>query len=286
MAAKGLIRIGKIEGGFGYGLMPFVVGIYETRLGRLDKKMAALFEAYYLEAFGQELAHQPQVHRVIPINESVTAQMYIEPYESATQLVEKAQSWGVIDCICRVQKQQIGEGCGHPVDVCLMLSSRPGTYEGHTVIQSLDKQGALDVLERAANAGLVHSVSNSKDGVSYICNCCTCSCGILRGIKDLGIANVVAQSAFVNTVEAEIWSGCEDCLPHCQFDALVLGDDLVMQVRSTRCVGCGICVGHCSTGAMYLARRPADEITPIPETEAAWMFARAQAKGMDIARVL
>jgi electron transport complex protein RnfB len=56
----------------------------------------------------------------------------------------------------------------------------------------------MGTLRRAAEAGLVHSVSNSVEGTYYICNCCTCSCGILRGMAELGIANVVASSAFVN----------------------------------------------------------------------------------------
>ena len=78
----------------------------------------------------------------------------------------------------------------------------------------------MDTLSRAADAGLVHSVSNSKEGLWYVCNCCSCSCGILRGMAEMGVANVVAKSSYINVVDAEICSGCEDCIAYCQFDAL------------------------------------------------------------------
>ena len=76
----------------------------------------------------------------------------------------------------------------------------------------------------AADAGLVHSVSNNQSDLWYICNCCTCSCGILRGMAEMGIANVVARSAFVNRVHEDLCIACGECLEACQFDALSLDD--------------------------------------------------------------
>ena len=66
MARKGLITAGRTEAGLGYGLMPFVVGIYEFQAGRIDEELASLFEDYYTQAFVDVLRVKPQVHRVIP----------------------------------------------------------------------------------------------------------------------------------------------------------------------------------------------------------------------------
>ncbi len=41
MARRGLIAAGRMEGGLGYGLMPFVVGIYEMQISRLDAETGA-----------------------------------------------------------------------------------------------------------------------------------------------------------------------------------------------------------------------------------------------------
>lgn len=266
MTKKGLIALGKTsQGRLGFGLMPFVVGIYEAQGNRIDGEMAALFENYYQKAFGRSLELQPQVHRVIPIGESIPNDMEVHPFESASGLVDRAQAWGVINCICRTQKALIGDPCHHPVDVCMVLSEIPEAFNTSQNIRSLTHQEALQTLQRAADAGLVHCVSNNQRDLSYICNCCTCSCSILRGMAEMGIANVVARSAFVNRVDVELCIACGECLPACHFNALNLDD--VLQVNETRCVGCGLCVPLCPQGALHLERRPSEADPPLTEKD-------------------
>ena len=284
MARRGLIKAGKVDGGMGYGLMPFVVGIYEMQVERLDAEFARLFEEYYHQVFGQVLTIQPSVHRVIPVGETIEAGMEIRPYESAALIIDEARAWGVVDCICRKQKALIGDPCEHPLDVCMVISQRPGAFDQSTTVRAMTQPQAHETLHRAAKAGLVHSVSNTQEGTWYICNCCTCSCGILRGMADLGIANVVAHSAFVNRVEEDLCIACEDCLDSCQFDALFL--DLVAQVDEVRCVGCGVCVLACPEGALGLVRRPPGEVSPVPESELDWLKQRAASRGMDLTNLL
>ena len=284
MARKGLIATGRVAGGLGYGLLPFVVGIYEMQVGRLDEELAKIFEDYYLQAFGKILQVQPAVHRIIPVMESVRIDMEIHPYESAASIIDSAAAWGVLDCICRKQKALIGDPCEHPVDVCMALSARPGAFDNTTVVKAQTRVEALDTLQRAAQAGLVHSVSNSQSGVTYICNCCTCSCGILRGLADLGIANVVARSAFVNTLDESRCIACEDCIPACQFGALSMNTFVV--INGMRCVGCGVCVLACPEGALRLERRPIPEVMLPPATERDWQRQRAAARGIDFEKLL
>jgi ferredoxin len=272
MARKGLIALGKTaQGRLGFGLLPFVVGIYEAQAGRIDAELAALFEAFYLQAFGNALRIQPQVHRVIPVGETVKNDLEVRPYESVNGLIHQAQSWGVLDCICRTQKALIGAACPHPVDVCMVLSDQPDAFRAGGTVRPLTRAEALSTLQRAAEAGLVHCVSNNQRDLWYICNCCTCSCGILRGMAELGIANVVARSAFVNQVDENRCLACGECLSRCSFQALSL--ELVAEVNDSRCVGCGVCVSACPEGALSLARRPG-EAQP-PETEAEWRTARS-----------
>jgi len=284
MARRGLITARRTEAGVGFAIMPFVVGIYEMQVGRLDADFARLFEEYYLRSFAQVLGMQPAVHRVIPVGESVKSDMEIRPYESAAELVSQAKAWGVVDCICRKQKALLGDPCEHPLDVCMVLSQRSGAFDGADTVLALSLEGALETLHRAASAGLVHSVSNTQQDIGYICNCCTCSCGILRGISELGIANVVARSAFVNQVEESLCVACDLCVDYCQFDALSLQE--YARVDELRCVGCGVCVPACPEGALGLVRRPEEEVLPVVPREVDWMRARATARGLDISQVL
>jgi heterodisulfide reductase subunit A-like polyferredoxin len=131
----------------------------------------------------------------------------------------------------------------------------------------------------------VHSVSNVRGEITYICNCCTCACGILRGVAELGIANVVARSAFINQVDEALCIGCEDCVDSCQFQALSL-QEIVIHVDQMRCVGCGVCVVSCQEGALGLVRRPLEEVLPVPVSESDWRIQRSSARGIELQRVL
>jgi Na+-translocating ferredoxin:NAD+ oxidoreductase subunit B len=284
MSLRGLIAAGKAERGLGFGLMPFVVGIYEMQFASIDTELAELFESYYRQGFRKLLEVQPPVHRVIPINESIPIGLEVHPFESAAEIIASNKSWGVLDCICRKQKMLIGQPCQHPLDVCMAMSPIPGAFDHSPTIRGLTQEEALQVLRRAAEAGLVHSVSNNQDGLWYICNCCTCSCGILRGMSELGLAGVVARSAFVNTVDNELCVLCGDCIERCQFNALSIEEALEIDIR--RCTGCGVCVLACQESALQLVLRPETEITPPPVREMDWMEARARSRELDLDEVL
>lgn len=273
MAKRGVITIEINEGVDRYGLMPFVVGIYENQVDRMDRELAELFEAYYLKAFARVMQVQPQFQRVVPVGETIQNTMEVHPYENIIELVNRGQSWAVLDCICRKQKALIGQACKHPIDVCMAMSPRKDAFLNHPVLHAVSKEEALATLRRAAEAGLVHTVSNNQEGVYYICNCCTCSCGILRGMAELGMANVIARSAFVCRVEEALCSGCATCLEYCQFGAVEV--EASAQVNATRCVGCGVCVAACPSSALRLVRRPEEEIKPIPQTAEEWKNQRA-----------
>ncbi|MEJ5309694.1 MAG: 4Fe-4S binding protein [Anaerolineae bacterium] len=284
MVRRGLITAGRTEEGLGYGLMPFAVGIYEMQVNTIDAEFARLFEDYYRQAFGKMVGITPQLHRVVPVEQSVRMDMEVRPFESAADIVARAKAWGVMDCLCRKQQALIGHPCEHPLDVCMIFSDTPGAFDQSTTVRALTQEGAMATLRRAAEAGLVHSVSNNQQGMSYICNCCTCACGILRGMVDLGLANVIARSAFVNQVDEDACIGCGACVEKCQFGALSV--DGIAHVDGMRCVGCGVCTVACPVGALSMVRRPEEEVLPPPATEREWQVERAAARGLDLNAVL
>jgi len=105
-------------------------------------------------------------------------------------------------------------------------------------------------------------------------------------MAEMGMANVVARSAFLNQVDPDLCQGCETCVDYCQFDALAMGEEFVMEVSGLRCVGCGVCVPACPDEALVLVRRPEDELRPVPPRESDWMSERAVARGLDLTEVL
>lgn len=286
MARKGQIRIKKGKGQLLFGLMPFAVGFYEEQLPRMDAELATLFEQYLQETQGGSIVRQaPAVHRVIPVGQAIPFDLEIFPYERATELLENAQSWGVRDCICRVQQKLVGKGCDRPIENCLVFAPVEGAFDHSEVDRALTKEEALQILHEAEEAGLVHSTGNYRDGHNYICNCCTCCCGILRSVAEFGVPTTAVRSDFHIVVDAEACIGCGDCLERCQFGALSVPDGICV-VDYSRCVGCGLCATVCPTDALYLERRPEGEVPLPPADIKEWMVQRAQERGISILEVL
>ena len=279
MVRKGQIRVGRMDKKLAFGLMPFAVGIYEEQLPRMDAELALLFEEYYCEAQGAFTRYAPAVHRVIPVGEAVPADVEIYPYEQATELIESAKAWGVRDCICRVQQKLVGKGCDRPLENCLLFAPVEGVFDGSETTRAISKEEALDILRQAEDAGLVHSPGNYRDGHNYICNCCTCCCGVLRSVAEFSVPTAVASSGFVAVVDVDLCIGCGDCLERCQFGALTVPDDLLL-VDAGCCVGCGLCVTVCPTEALSMARRAEGEISSLPENLGDWRAQRAKSRGL------
>jgi hypothetical protein len=87
-----------------FGLMPFAVGVYEMQLGRLDEEFARLMEEYYPVFAERLLNYWPPIFKVVPVEKSIPVEVQVFPYEQASALLNKAKSFGVRKCICKVEK--------------------------------------------------------------------------------------------------------------------------------------------------------------------------------------
>lgn len=274
MAAKELISSEKGEGEPRFGLSPFIGGVFEEQVHRLNEEIAALFEQYYRETQGPGSRDTPAWHRVIPVAEAIPFGIEISPYEQATEILKAAKSWAVRPCACRLQQQLVGKGCGRPIGNCVIFAPTEGAFDGSEVDRPITKEEALQILCEAEEMGLVHTLPNYRDGYDYICNCCTCCCMVLRGVAEFGILSAVAHSGFRAVIDAELCEGCANCVERCQFQALSV-PDVVSVVDYNRCVGCGSCVTVCPADALRLERRPEGEAPPPPATPDEWVVQRA-----------
>jgi electron transport complex protein RnfB len=286
MAHKGLIISRRVDGERVFGLRPFIVGIYEEQLGRMDKDLALLLEQYYQQTRGAGMIGvEPAVHRVIPVQEAIPFEVEIFPYEKASQLIESAKAWGLRRCICRVQRQMIGKACDHPIENCILFAPVEGAFDGSENTRPVTKDEALRVLHEAEEAGLVHSTANHQGMLFYICNCCSCCCGVLRGLVEFGAPSSVARSDFYAVVDCEACVGCGSCIDRCHFSAISISEDVCV-VNPDHCLGCGLCVSSCPEEALTLQRHPdSDRISP-PVDEHAWMAQRARKRGISLEQIL
>jgi electron transport complex protein RnfB len=257
-------------------LAPFIVGIYEAQLELMDHELAHLVEDYFMQGGAQGImAPQPALHRVVPAQGSVKTERVL-PYEDVRAILLSAKTFGVRDCICRLQQDQLGSRkCDFPLNMCLNFSSeqrspRPG---------DISLEQALSILDQSELQGLVHTVSNVMQGMGYICNCCGCCCGILRGITDYGIEASVAYASYYAVIDPVICAGCGTCIDRCQVHAISEGDGYSVVDRS-RCIGCGLCVTGCPNEVAELVARPEASVVLPPLDYAAWERARLQNRGL------
>jgi len=259
-----------------FRLAPFIVGIYEAQLDRMDHELAHLVEDYLANGGAAGIMKpQPALHRVVPAQRAVKSE-WILPYDDVKQILLSAKTFSLRDCICRVQQDQIGRRrCDFPVRSCLSFSPferSPGPID-------VTREEALAALDEFEETGLVHTVSNVIKGVGYVCNCCGCCCGIIRGITDYGIENSVAQANYFAVIDPEECRGCGTCIDRCQVHA-ISDHEGVSVVDRKRCIGCGLCVTGCPNNVARLERKPDAEIVHPPADFSVWGRERLQNRGL------
>ena len=217
---------------------------------------------------------QPAIHRVIPAQKAVKSE-WILPYDDVKAILMSAKTFRVRDCICRAQQDHIGRKCNFPLKMCLGFSS----IESPPNPDNISREEALVVLDKAEEIGLVHTVSNVMKGIGYVCNCCGCCCGILRGITEWGIENSVAHANYYAVIDPDECLNCGTCRERCQVHA-ISEQNGVSAVDLKRCIGCGLCATGCPNGAAKLERKPENEIINPPTNFTAWEHERLRNRGI------
>jgi ferredoxin len=161
----------------------------------------------------------------------------------------------------------------------------PGIFEsGRWPGRVISKEEAYRVLAKAEEEALVHLTWNMQDGLFFICNCCGCCCGVLRGINEMGLpAGEVVSSHYYAAIDPEVCAACGTCATErCQVNAIEEGE--AYRVVKEKCIGCGLCVSTCPQEAIKLVRKDEKECVAPPQNEAAWFEERGQNRGTDFSR--
>jgi ferredoxin len=265
MAKKGLLFRKRKGDLLRYAAVPYVVGIFEHQLKRMDEDFARDHEEYFETAFGRTVqSFKTPVLRTIPIDRQLVADYPVAPYEDVLGIIDKQEKIAIAPCICRTTTHLAGKECDKPLENCFSFGSHAEYYVENGMGRYITKDEAKEIVSNNEKAGLVMQPFNSQK-IGGMCSCCGDCCGVLRSLKMHPKPAELVQSNYFAQVDEEECTGCETCLERCQMDAIEIVDE-ISSINLDRCIGCGLCVTTCPSEAMQLMQKPPDQQYLPPET--------------------
>jgi len=254
MSKKGLVFRTRREGNIMYNAVPFMIGLYEYSVKKMDKELANLYKEYYNTAYLEEMgASNVPGFKVIPLEETIEMDTVLYPYQLLKESIKNARIISVTDCICRKEAILNEEGCNSPIETCLSFGVAAEYYIENGTGRQITAEEAIKIVEEADKAGLIHAGANTKH-LSNICNCCPCCCASMKGITQFGHDKHKFMNAiFESVIDQKVCTGCGTCIDRCPVNAIRLDDQAI--VDKDLCLGCGLCAAVCPEEAITLQTR-------------------------------
>ena len=279
MAQRGVVIDLELNGKQYYSLPPVVIGFFEFTFMRARDnvpmtELAKLFDRYMKEndRFARSVFQgETQLGRSLVHEEAITKENYTEflDWERSSHIIKTASSISVSLCACRHKAQHLGHACDKPQEVCLAFGYSADMLARTGMGRIIKTDEAMGILQLCKEEGLAQTGDNVQNGVSYMCNCCGCCCGMIDAIKTFDIRNAIVTSNWIMEVNPEKCTGCWQCVQACPVDAIELVDGKISnrkqklaQVEKTLCLGCGVCYSVCKKGGITMSSRPQRVYTP------------------------
>ncbi len=277
MAEKGLVMDLPYADTTYYMLMPGLIGFFEFTFmkDRTDlplPELARLMTEYLFEDTTQGQAkeffgNKTNLTRSLVYDDAVPVSSEVSNYESAREIISTAGYGAVGMCYCRHKKEHLGETCAKhaPVEgTCISLGTAARFMVRRGFAEEKSTEELLAILDQARELKLTHITDNVRHKPTFVCNCCSCCCELMSGVK-AGYSDGVAKTPFLAAVDVEKCNNCGLCFSACNVDAITSatsqsGVHAVIDV--VPCLGCGACVPACARGAISLVERAERPIPP------------------------
>jgi Pyruvate/2-oxoacid:ferredoxin oxidoreductase delta subunit len=254
LAKKGAIIRSEVRGKTHYAKAMLAIGMFEFQVNRLTKELHSDFLQYMEEGF-KDAFHTKKTSqmRTIPINEEVIPERVIGTYDGARKLVKDSKGpFAVINCVCRQGMDLLEHPCEQTEirETCLLIGDFAEMMIAAGSGTELSQTQMLELLEQCDEEGMVLQPQNTKDP-HFICCCCGCCCGVLVSAKKLPRPAEYFDTNYYAKIDPDICIVCGDCSTRCQMEAISENEE-ASEVVLERCIGCGLCVSTCPSGAVQL----------------------------------
>lgn len=271
MIPKGLVDKYQKKSIWGYERAPVIVVLEMTVREPEDspfRRITAQVMNDLIEGAAETIPTKTPYYRVLPLEPVIqadSASTYLKvdaeipdtrqvlPLDTISEMIKGADLIALSNCYCRSAKQILGEGCDHPLETCFYFDELAQMKLQTDYARQLTYDEAMDILYECETYGLVHNVSNCEGKIQTLCNCCECSCGVLKA-WNRGLRNTTSSSRFVIKLDEEKCNLQKSCVKACPVGALSIENQMLITNKDV-CIGCGLCVPACPEGALHLELR-------------------------------
>jgi formate hydrogenlyase subunit 6/NADH:ubiquinone oxidoreductase subunit I len=225
--------------------------------------------------------------RALPVDKTIADTRQVLPYEDLLQVIENEDYFCTSHCPCRQRKNLDPDApsCEHETFNCLHFGRLARYMVKNDMGKRISREETLEILRAAADAGLVHGISNTMKGMDTICNCCSCCCLFVESVNVLNLHGH-QPSNYIVEIAAETCKACGLCVERCPMKALKMEASPEAQNKKGEvaaldgklCIGCGVCAHKCPTQSLKLVRRQEDQDFPESFRDMAYRMAKERGR--------
>lgn len=214
-----------------------IFSISETETYRsFSKEEREALDEWYFQAYCSGLDPDP--------NRPPTADE-IMPLDEVLDFIDKQERPVYLNyCDCR----SLRGDCGLPTKTCITYKNGINSFAHRGLSEQIDKEKAKEVVRKADQAGLMHTVNPNG-----ICNCCGDCCYLFRGQKKRNSLGIWPKASYIIDFDSSKCIQCGRCVKRCSFEVFYKEGEI--RKDASKCVGCGVCVQGCPVKALSLKGR-------------------------------
>jgi len=268
---RGLVDKFQKNSEWGYERAPVIVVLEMAVREKEDtsfRKITAEVMNDMIEGAAENIPTKTPYYRVLPVEKTIQAgspstlvevnaeipdPRQVLPLDVISEMLKGIDLIAISNCYCRSAKVIVGDPCEHPLETCFYFDELAQMKLQTDYARQIDYDEAMQILYECETHGLVHNVSNCEGKIQTLCNCCDCSCAVLKAWTR-GMRNTTAPSRFVVKMDTPRCTLEKDCVDACPVGALDVRDEKLV-IDEVECLGCGLCIPACPKDALHLELR-------------------------------
>jgi len=199
----------------------------------------------------------PETYRVIPAYKAVKDDPDLQPWENMRGILNMADKIALTHCACATRTRKTTFPM-HTTEVCFLLNKDAEYAVDSGAGRYLTVDEAIKVVENCEEAGVIHTVYNTRAIVNLLCNCRPDVCVAFKYLRRFGNKDPhwFNPSRYLAMIDEKLCDGCGVCVKWCLFGSIRVEKNAQGEMKAVvdreKCNGAGICAIKCPRGAITL----------------------------------